>query len=229
MYVPDAGYFKGISFLLGSVMVVMTLIGFLKRMIEGPIVTEWFFIFYTLMLLVFPNNSSAFRLMVPLGFLFLFYAATGLKTVTLIQNIPNVKRSVFIGVFIFLMFLPGLTKIARSGSNILDGPQQPVAIELFTYMQKHIPPNSIVVFTKPRALALYANCRGMVDPFTTDPTLIHKQVTDAKATHLLISDKLSSEAMKRYSRVMESRLTKLWENEEFTLFRINTANPLAPQ
>ena len=47
---------------------------------------------------------------------------------------------------------------------------------MFDYVGKNVPAGSVVVFAKPRALALYASCRGMADPFTTDPTLIHKQV-----------------------------------------------------
>ncbi len=227
LYVPQAGILNGFSLLLGSVMVVMTLLGFVKRMLKGPEVLEWFFIFYVLMLLVFPNNDSAFRLMVPLGFIFLFYAVAGLKSVQLLYGISAGKKAVVTGVAILLLFMPGLVSIARSGYKTLEGPQQESSIEAFTYISKNIAPESVVVFAKPRALALYGGCRSMADPFTKDPTLIHRQVTDAKASYLLIHNKLTGEPMKRYSRVMQPRLTKLWENKEFVLYRINPVNPSA--
>ncbi len=225
LYVPHAGILNGFSLLLGSVMVVMTLLGFVKRMFKGPEVIEWFFIFYVLMLLVFPNNYSAFRLLVPLGFIFLFYAVVGLKSVQLLHGISAGKKAVVIGVVILLLFMPGIVSIARSGYKILEGPQQKSSIEAFTFISKNIAPESVVVFAKPRALALYAGCHSMADPFTKDPTLIHRQVTEAKATYLLIHTKLTGEPMKRYSRVMQPRLTKLWENKEFVLYRINPVNP----
>jgi len=224
LYVPQAGAFQGFSLLLGSVMVAMALLGFVKRLLKGPDAVEWFFILYVVMLLVFPNNDSAFRLMVPLGFVFLFYAAHGLKTISLISGVSSARKAVTTGAIIMLLFIPGIFSIARSGYKTLDGPQQKTAVELFDYMQKNIPADAVVVFSKPRALALYAGCRGMADPFTTDPTLIHKQVMDAKASYLLIHNKLTSEPMKRYARVMQNRVTRQWENKEFILYKINPVN-----
>ena len=227
LYVPQSGILMGFSFLLGSVMVAMTLLGFVKRLLAGPEILEWFFIFYVIMLLVFPNNDSAYRLMVPLGFIFLFYAATGIKTINLLPSIPAVKKAAAVGVIVLLLFAPGWVSIARSGYKTIEGPQQKPAMEVFNYMLKNVPADSVVVFAKPRALALYAGCRSIADPFTTDPTLIHKQVMDAKASYLLIHNKLTSEPMKRYARVMQSRLTKVWSNKEFELYKINPVNPSA--
>ncbi len=227
LYVPEAGVLNGISLLLGSVVLCMTLLGFIKRMLQGPELPEWFFIFYVLMLLVFPNNDSAYRLMVPLGFICLFYAATGFKTVQLFTGSPAWKTAVASGVMVIILFLPGLFSIARSGCNTLEGPQQKSAVEAFSYINKNVPPESVVVFAKPRALALYAGCRSMADPFTTDPTLMHKQVMEARASYILISNKLTNEPMQRYSRVMQSRLSRLWGNTEFVLYKINQLNPSA--
>jgi 4-amino-4-deoxy-L-arabinose transferase-like glycosyltransferase len=227
LYVPEAGVLNGFSVILGSVMVAMALLGFWKRLFNGPGVLEWFFIFYAVMLLVFPNNDSAYRLLVPLGFIALFYAATGLKTVQLFSQIPGWKRAIACGMVIVLLFMPGLVHIAFSAGNTLEGPQQQSSVEAFEYMRKNVPPEAVVVFAKPRALALYAGCRSMAEPFTTNPTLFHQQVMDAKASFLLIHSTLTSKPMQRYSRVMQGHTTKQWENKEFVLYRINPMNPSA--
>ena len=225
LYIPDGGVLRGLSLLLGAVMLAMTLIGFLKRLLHEPGVTEWFFIFYMILLLLYPYNNSAFRFMVPLGFIFLFYAATGLKTIQLFPRIPAWKKAVGIGVLIMLLFMPGLIDIARSGGEPLEGPQQQTAIATFNYISKNVPADAVVVFAKPRALALYAGCQSMADPCTADPTLVHKQVTEARASYLLMNNKLTSETMQRYARVMGSRLTKQFKNEDFTLYKINPVSP----
>jgi 4-amino-4-deoxy-L-arabinose transferase-like glycosyltransferase len=225
LYVPETGIFRGFCLLLGSVMVAMTLIGFLKRMLQSPDVIDWFFIFYVIMLLFFPNNFSAFRLMVPLGFIFLFYAATGLKTIQLLTRFPAWKKAVASGILVLLLFLPGLISTARWTGNIIEGPQRESSVEAFNYISKNVPADAVVVFVKPRAIALYAGCQSMADPFTTDPIQIHFQVMEARASYLLIHNKMTSEPMKRYSRVMQSRTTKQWENKEFVLYKINPVNP----
>lgn len=229
LYVPESGILRGFSLLLGAIMITSTLLGFVKRMLEGPDAMDWFFIFYAMMLLVFPNNDSAYRLMVPLGFIFLYYAALGLKDFQLLVDAPAWKKAISIGILILILFLPGLVSIARTGNNTLEGPQQKSAREAFAYIQKHVPAEAVVVFSKPRALALYAGCQSMADPFTTDPTQIHIQIVEAKATFLLVHNKLTTDPMKRYARVMLSRLTKQWENKDFVLYKINPVNPSAHQ
>ncbi len=227
LYIPQAGAFNGFSLLLGATMLTMALLGFVKRLLQGMDAIEWFFMFYALMLLVFPNNDSAFRLMVPLGFICLFYAAIGLKSIQLLTEIPTWKKVVAIAGIVLLLFMPGLFSIAHFGGNTLEGPQQKSATETFAFISKNVPADSVVVFAKPRALALYGGCKSIADPFTTNPTLIHEQVIKANASYLLIHSKLTSVQMQRYSRVMQGRLTAIWRNKDFTLYKINHINPLA--
>ncbi|MFZ4546257.1 MAG: hypothetical protein ACOYN4_02415 [Bacteroidales bacterium] len=227
LYIPQAGAFNGFSYLLGAAMLTMALLGFVKRSIQSMEATEWFFVFYAIMLLVFPNNDSAFRLMVPLGFLCLFYAAIGLKTIQLFVDVEAWKKTMAAGIIILLLFIPGLYRIAQFSGNTIEGPQQKSAIETFAFISKNIPADSVVVFAKPRALALYGGCKSMAEPFTTNPTLIHEQVIKAKASYLLIHSKLTSVQMLRYSRVMQNRLSAIWRNKDFTLYKINPVNPLA--
>lgn len=207
LYVPQAGAFYGISLLLGSVMVAFTLLGLIKRLVQGPGVIEWFFIFYVIMLLIFPNNYSAGRLMFPLEFIFLFYAATGAKTIQPLQGIAAWKKAVAAGGIAMMLFMPGIIGIARSQSNILEGPQRATSVEAFEYISKNVPHEAVVVFAKPRALALYAGCHSMADPFTSNPTLILTQIIEGNATFMLQHSILTNETMKRYARVMENRLT----------------------
>jgi 4-amino-4-deoxy-L-arabinose transferase-like glycosyltransferase len=226
LYVPEAGIFKGFSLVLGSVMVAMTLLGFIKRLMQGAEVTEWFFVLYLIMMLVLPNNNSSFRLMVPLGFITLFYAATGVKSLHLLSELDTWKKAVIPGILMFFFFMPGIYIIARSQSNIIKGPQRKSSIEAFNFISKNVPSGSVVVFAKPRALALYTGCKSIADPITTDPIQIHYQVMESRAKYLLIHDELTDETLKRYSRVMQSRLTKQWENKEFILYKINPVSPL---
>jgi len=221
LYVPQTLIFNGLSLLLGSIITTLILIGFIKRMLQRPEVIDWCFIFYVIMLLGYHYNNSGPRLLVPIGFIFLFYAATGLKTIQLLPQVQAWKKAVAIGLLIMLLFMPSLISIIQSGDNTIEGPQQASAVETFKYMSKNVTAEAVVVFAKPRALALYAGCRSMADPRVKDPTLFHKQVMDANASYLLICNQLTDELMYRYSRVMQNRLTKQFENKDFLLYKIN--------
>ena len=221
LYLPQSGYLMGFSVVLSSVMLGLVLFGFLYRIFRGPQIIDWFFIFYIIMLLFFPDTNSASRLLIPLGFIFLIYSATGFKKLQLFPQLTAQNKAIIFGGLILLMFLPGIIKIARAGENIQEGPQKETAVEAFNFISKNVPTDSVVVFEKPRALALYGGCRSMVDPRTNNPTLFHLQVVKAKASYLLINNKLTGELMLRYSRVMQNRLTKQFENKDFVLYKIN--------
>lgn len=225
LYVPFTDSFRGFALLLGSAMLTLSLIGFLIRLARNPQAIDWFFIMYACMLLVYPNNSSAFRLMMPIGFIILLYVGTGLKSIRFLTTMPEWGKAVLLGGIVLLLFIPGITKVVRAGNKTLDGPQQKTSIEAFKYIRENVTHEAIIVFVKPRALALYAGCNGMADPFTTDPTLIHLQIMEAKASHLLIHNTITAESLKRYSRVMSNRLTKEWGNKDFILYKINPIDP----
>jgi hypothetical protein len=225
LYVPEAGIFRGFALLLGSVMVAMTLFGFLKRMLHGPELTEWFFIFYIIMLLVLPNNFSSYRLMVPLGFIFLMYAAAGLKSIRISADVTTWKKVSVSAILVILLFMPGIISITRSRNNVLEGPQRETSVEAFNYISKNVPAEAVVLFAKPRALALYTGCLSMADPLTSNPTQFHIQILKARASYLLIHTNLTFDPMKRYVRVMQKRLTRQWENKDFVLYKINPVNP----
>lgn len=223
--VPETGSFKGFSYFFGAIMMVMILLGFVKRMIKNPEIIDYFFILYVIMLLIYPINKGTFRLMIPIGFIFFFYAATGLQAIKLITRISTLKKAVVIGFIIILTFIPGIIGVIIAGNQIIEGPQQPTSVEAFDYIRKNVPAKAIVVFAKPRALALYSGCQGMADPFTTDLVQINSQVMHAKASYLLIHNKLTTKSMKQYVLVRQNRMTKQWENKDFALYRINPVSP----
>jgi hypothetical protein len=225
MYEPESGVFKGFSLLTGAFILAMSVMGFTVRILRVPDALDWFFIFYLLLLLVFPNSDSAFRMLVPLGFILLFYAAIGLRTVKKIPTIPLKTRATLAGLGMMLLFSPGIAKITETGNHRLNGPQQVTSEEAFDFIRKNINPQDVVVFVKPRALALYAGVKSMSDPFTADPTAIHKQLIEFNARYILVHKKLTKENTMRYVRMMKHRISKIWENDDFTLYRINLNHP----
>lgn len=223
--VPETGGFKGFSYFFGAIMMGLILIGFIKQIRNNPGIMDWFFIFYCIMLLIYPKNTTPFRLMIPLGFIFLFYAVAGIKTIKFIVQISAWKKAMTLGLLLMIVFLPGIISIAHAGNKTIDGPQQESSVEAFKYIHKNVPAEAIVVFVKPRALALYSGCQSMADPFTTDLVQINNQVRNARASYLLIHSKITTESMKQYAGAMRNQLTKKWGNKDFTLYKINPVNP----
>ncbi len=223
--VPETGNFKGLSYFFGAIMMAMILLGFIKRMRKNPELMDWFFVFYCIMLLVYPKNTNPFRLMIPLGFILFFYAAIGIQSIKMIAEISAWKKAVAIGSLFIVLYMPGIIGVVLAGNKILDGPQQPSSVEAFDFISKNVPPSAIVVFAKPRALALYSGCQGMADPFTDDTVQINNQIMEAGATYLLIHSNLTKEPMKHYLRLKQNHFTRQWGNKDFVLYKLNAVSP----
>jgi len=224
-YTPAVGAFRFIALITGAVILTMTLFGMIAKFSSRMGVTDIFFILYVFILLVFPNNYSAYRLLIPVGFLLLYYAALGFKSLK-VRYIQRSKVKIWtLGVIMVLLFLPGIIRITLGRNTTLDGPQQKASQQAFTFIAEQIPDTSVIVFFKPRALVLYTGKHGFADPFTDDPTSVHTQLTQASADYILIHRDYTRETMKRYLRMLKSRALPVWENRKFKLYRIIPPNP----
>jgi len=224
-YTPAVGGFRFTALITGSVFLSMAFFGFISKLANRVELTDLFFIIYVFILLVFPNNYSAYRLLIPVGFLLLYYAAIGFKSL----RIPYIHRSSVkiwtLGIIMVLLFLPGIIRITLGRNTTLEGPQQKASQQAFNFIAEQVPDTSVIVFFKPRALVLYTGKHGFADPFTDDPTSVHTQLTQASADYILVHQELTRENMKRYLRMLKSRAVPVWENRKFKLYRIIPPNP----
>jgi 4-amino-4-deoxy-L-arabinose transferase-like glycosyltransferase len=225
MYTPVVGDFRFAALISGSFFLTMSILGFIRRMLTRPEVHDLFFIIYVIILLFFPNNYSAYRLLLPVGFILLYYAAFGFKSIRLPWQLSSKNQVLLLGIVIGAMFIPGIVRVISARNTILEGPQQKEAVQAFEYISKNTPDNAAIVFFKPRALALYTGRKGMVDPMTPDPTAIFLEITRADAGYILIHNELSPESMKRFVRIMKSRATLTWSNSKFKLYKLNPPSP----
>ena len=225
MYTPGSGIVRGIALLCGFSVLVMTMVGFIRKLSENFEAVDIFFILYMLVLMVYPNNFSAFRFMVPAGFIMLMYAATGIKSVMVLPKVDSRIKAVVLSSLMLIMFMPGIAGVVRGRNTTLAGPQEQSAIEAFTYIRSNLPENAILMFPKPRALSLYAERAAFADPIVKDMTKFHEQVMTAGVNYFLLSKKISSEESVRYMRVMNSRVEKVWSNDVFELYRLRSVSP----
>jgi 4-amino-4-deoxy-L-arabinose transferase-like glycosyltransferase len=225
IYTPGAGITRGIALICGFFVVVMTLTGIIKKVSDKSEAVDIFFIFYMLVLMVYPNNFSAFRFMVPVDFLLLMYAAQGIKSVMVFPRVSGKIKAMVLSSLLLIMFLPGIAGVIKGRNTTLAGPQEQSAIEAFTHIRDSLPENAVLMFAKPRALSLYAERSAFADPIIKDMTKFHEQVVAAGVNYFLLSNKISSEESKRYMRVMGDRVEKVWSNDVFELYRLKNFNP----
>jgi hypothetical protein len=123
------------------------------------------------------------------------------------------------GLAILLQYQNALSSIIREQSHVVSGPQEASSVEAFDYICQHISDNSVIVFKKPKALALYTHKKTtstLFDQSSADVASMLKQFGDP---YLLLHTDLSDEPLKKYIMENQNNVRLIWKNERFTLYQ----------
>jgi hypothetical protein len=161
-----------------------------------------FFAFWIVVHITYPYWQGP-RYIFPLLPIFIYFIFQGMKFV--ISKLPEANR--FLGQRIFLGFwilIAGIF-LVESGINayvnmqndrVINGPFDPLSMEVYSYIKEKTPPDSVVVFFKPRVMVM------MTD---------HPTIMSTECEHILKGDYL-----------VLSR--KVGENQQITPEEIDTCN-----
>ncbi|MBK7571527.1 MAG: hypothetical protein IPI10_07875 [Bacteroidetes bacterium] len=134
------------------ILIIILITGFYKKFKEGAL-AEWFFIFYLLLIIIYPYASSGLRFIYPVLPFLIIYLVKGIQTIY--QFITSKEKSfqlltIIFSVSIFLSFRLFFSLPTP------DGPYSTDAHSALNHIRTNTPENAIVLFSRARALNLYA-------------------------------------------------------------------------
>jgi 4-amino-4-deoxy-L-arabinose transferase-like glycosyltransferase len=166
-----SGYFRVFSLFFGEgktweyfykALSVFSLIGlWVRRKRETVFIV--FYLIWMLLLATWPAWQGP-RFIFPLLPIFMYFVFQGIKTV--IQSIPEDKRIwghrgfavlwlVIIGIFLFQSSAHAYKNLSRD--RFVPNAFEPLSMDMYEFVREHTPPESIIVFFKPRAMRLFTN------------------------------------------------------------------------
>ncbi|HSG42775.1 MAG TPA: hypothetical protein VLA72_06435, partial [Anaerolineales bacterium] len=143
-------------------LVAFFLIGAWKRRNTDQMLIIFFAVYFGVMI-IWPEWQGV-RFIFPLLPIFVYFALQGMNA--LVKVIPERHRILGKGtVSVFWLILAGIFLFnsgARAIGNMKDdrkinGPFDPFSSDMFNYIRAETPPESVIVFFKPRALRLFTN------------------------------------------------------------------------
>jgi hypothetical protein len=157
----DNGHSKLIKITLFVIVSLLAALGLRRRIKDGITILEVFLFLYVVALIISPVH--AFRYLYPIIPIYFLYACIGAIEVRSLTSRRGVQYTPVI--------LAGLVVVSYASKYItLDyGPiQEGIArqesTELFQHIQSHTKPNDVIIFRKPRALALLTGRRASIYP-----------------------------------------------------------------
>ncbi len=192
--------------------------GYVVRWRHGPSVLEVFLPVYVAVILAWPRGQEL-RFLIPIVPLLAFYGWIGLRCLPL--PAVELRRPAALG----LVGVVLLAYAVRYTSSVYDGPigsgvGAPDTQDLFRFVQHETTPSDVIVFRRPRALALFTDRRS--GPFAPGPNRrdVWSYLRDVGA-----ADAISAPQDRRFWSDLAAQtpqcLAAVYQNPTYVVYRLN--------
>ncbi len=220
---PQLEKWTFITFVSKSFSLALLLIGMLYSLLHKRSFIDLLVWIYILLFIVYPYSAGGFRFILPIFPFLLYYMVTGLKQIHLGIHANRKVLVIAGGLFVLLQYQHSISKIIAQQPSTLQGPQEAGSIETFEYIRQHIPENSIIIFKKPKALALYTGRKTASTAYYQSSSEVKNMVTLLGAGYLLLNHDndpdLGDEPMKKYTDDFKKEVDLIWQNNKFLLYK----------
>ncbi len=220
------------SGLVMAVIFFFFLIGFWTQLKTKPTLTDYFFVAYFLALVIWPFFQGI-RFLLPLLFLSVFYIFRGIEKVSQRLNHPIGTK--------FMLIFPSILLLAGYASNfrMVSYAPQDIGVEstdakaLFLEIRQKTSDNDVLIFFKPRALALFTDRKASGFAVYTEDSRFLWWIDQIEAKYL-IAELFESEYNFRdgqlefyadqFARRHPERFQLVYTNPSFNIYAILPVN-----
>lgn len=216
----DNGYSALPRLGLTVVMSLLALIGFLAQVFKKISFIELFVALYTVCVVIVPMDGGV-RYLLPVVPFYIYYSLQGLRW---LPEQMNIKRLATVGVAIAVSASYALGYTASNFKEIRIGVTKPESVEFFEYIKQQTTDDDVIIFTKPRALALYTERKSSFYPMLLNDKGIWDYFGRIKATHIALGPKgvepQDQEFLSKFLNRYSSFVRQEYANADFTVYRI---------
>ena len=147
---------------------------------------EVWFPIYIMVLLAYPYHASGLRFLLPIIPLLFLYVATVFGSLD--QRFR--PALVLLAAVPFLFTFQRSAELVKDWPKDVDGPQSTHAMEMLDYVRTSTPKDAIILFSKPRVLALYTDRQAIGNGRYQSMSSLYAQVDSLPITHVIQADAL---------------------------------------
>ena len=208
---------KALMSLIESAAVTFTFAGFIISASEKLTIDHIFFVLMCLLTLYYPVHDC--RYLLPAQPLLFYYCYISIKA--LLPAIPKIKYGTAAIILTVICVAVGADDLKNSATTVPPGciPHQN-DLAAFQYLDRHINNGEIVVFTKPRLLALYTSVRSVNTSWTFTMEQNKTYFDSLHAKYLLIVDGLDDGYFKPYVHHFEHPIDSNSIADGYTLYTL---------
>ena len=207
---------RGLLALVSALMVV----GLALQLWREVTVYELFFMFYVAAILLWPSSQDR-RFLIAVFPLFVLYVFQGLQAL-IPQRWPLMDRLPMAALVTCIAATYVGAYTVKNYGPIRDGVSAPTSVELFRYLRESTDPNAVLIFRRPRALALYTGRSASVYHRTEHDSELWEYFRQIGATHIVVGRVFDSDRayLQPFVQRNEGALELVYSNTDFWVYRI---------
>ncbi|MEN8224152.1 MAG: hypothetical protein ABFS05_02230 [Bacteroidota bacterium] len=217
---PWGGSWNFLPLVLKALIFTFTLLGMLRSFFKRLELMDMMVILYLGVLLIYPYRHAGIRFLFPLMPFLLMYLARGVALVNIFPTIKSNAKTWFLGSLVLVSYLNMFWYIVHNDHKVIPGPQEQSSIEAFEYIENNTASDDVIVFAKPRVLALYTERFSMANHKESGAKEINEFISQYGVNYVLIHHDISDEAIKDFVLRYDMRCEQAWDNEKFVLYRM---------
>jgi hypothetical protein len=223
----ENGYSDAFRLALFAGLLGLALFAYLRRLRSRPGPCELFAGLSLLLLVFWPYAEWNERYLVPVLPLFFLYAAEALRG---LESATGRRlagcAAAAVGLLVLGSYAACYTRL--DAGPVREGVAHPDSVALFEFVRAHTPRDAVVVFQKPRALALYTGRRASAFNIRAGAQHFQEHIDRIRATYLVLGEDFpeSVRALREFVRRRPGHVERVYDNPHFTVYRLGEP-PLA--
>jgi hypothetical protein len=220
-FAPWGGLWNFLPLILGSVIFTFTLLGMLRSFFKRLELIDMIVILYLGVLVIYPYRHGGIRFLVPIMPFLLYYLARGLELVNLFPRISRSAKIIFLGCLVLVSYLNMFWYILQTDHLTLNGPQEANAVEAIEYIRENTGAEDVILFAKPRVLALYSERNCLANHVENDSRQIADLIFAYNVAWVLTHTEISDDAIHKFIKEQDNLCEYFWSNDKFVLYRVS--------
>lgn len=179
---------------------------------------------YAFVLPLWPESYWSHRFLIPILPHYFFYALVGADW--LARQWPRLRT--LTGLVVALMGLVYFARFTRADFGPLrQGMADPETVALFEHIQQHTPTDTIFIFQKPRALALYTQRSASAYDEDADDAALWRYFQEVNATYVVVAREFKDDVavLAPFVARQTQGLTLEYSNADFRVYQIRALSP----
>jgi 4-amino-4-deoxy-L-arabinose transferase-like glycosyltransferase len=217
----DNGYSDAGRKLIFVVTLALAASGYVRALRSGPTMLEIFPLLYAVPVVLWPANQGT-RFLIPLIPFYFYYCMLGVRGVEV--NLAARKRGLWlICMAVVALAYGGKYSTLRYGS-LLEGVATVESVELFDFVRRQTVRTDVFVFSKPRALALFAERRASAPFIPQNACVLWRYFREIGAAYVITGPRaLNDEGaayLDRFVSTFSRSVQRVMGNSQVAVYRI---------